>query len=111
MGRYLTEDQDSLLPRSVFIKGGPEEDLVLCTSDSTYTLRFVESSNTMLLASASAAGGGPPVVRVQGSVGGIMEVRLKELLYVQLCFLTPPPTSQPRLGEPIRRRQPCEQSS
>ena len=61
--------------RTVFIKGGPEDDLVLCTEDSTFSLRFVESSNTMLLA-APPTRGGASEFRVHGSVGGILEVRL-----------------------------------
>lgn len=37
------------LLRSVRIKGGRDDDAVLCTSDKTFTLRLAESSNTCLL--------------------------------------------------------------
>ena len=57
----------------MFIKGSADDDLVLCTLDSTYALRFVESSNTMLLAS-SAPDEGTPEIHVHGSVGGVIEV-------------------------------------
>lgn len=36
-------------PRSVVIKGATHEDAVLCTSDKTFALKLVETTNTLLL--------------------------------------------------------------
>lgn len=35
--------------RSVVIKGATQEDAVLCTSDKTFALKLVETTNTLLL--------------------------------------------------------------
>ena len=39
---------------SLMIKGGPEDDAVLCTSDKTYNIRSVTLSNSVLVVSPSA---------------------------------------------------------
>jgi hypothetical protein len=36
-------------PRSVVIKGGAGDDAVLCTNDKTYALKYVETTNLLLL--------------------------------------------------------------
>ena len=50
----LLELPDDLLQRAregeeLVFKGGPDEEAVLCTSDATYRLKRVETSNTLLL--------------------------------------------------------------
>ena len=50
----LLELPDDLLQRAregeeLVFKGGPDEEAVLCTSDATYLLKRVETSNTLLL--------------------------------------------------------------
>ena len=50
----LLELPDDLLRRAregeeLVFKGGPDEEAVLCTSDATYLLKRVETSNTLLL--------------------------------------------------------------
>lgn len=63
------------------LKGGGEDALVLTTGDATYAVQLVETSNTVLPtrvleSDASAAGAGERVSFViEGSVGGVMQVR------------------------------------
>ena len=40
---------------SVKVKGGPNDEAVLCTANKTYTLRLAESSNTLLPIAADSA--------------------------------------------------------
>ena len=61
------------------IKGGPDEDAVLCTSDRTYTIRSVVLSNSVLVVTPSAdLATGPnndmPRIEVQESLSEILEL-------------------------------------
>ena len=64
---------------SLSIKGGPDEDAVLCTSDKTYTIRSVVLSNSVLVVTPSAdLATGPnndmPRIEVQESLSEILEL-------------------------------------
>ena len=60
----LLELPDDLLAKvqsgeeELCFKGGPDEEAVLCTSDATYLVKRVETSNTLLLMQPPA--GSPP---------------------------------------------------
>ena len=61
------------------IKGGPDEDAVLCTSDKTYTIRSVVLSNSVLVVTPSTdLATGPnndmPRIEVQESLSEILEL-------------------------------------
>ena len=64
---------------SLSIKGGPDEDAVLCTSEKTYTIRSVVLSNSVLVVTPSAdLATGPnndmPRIEVQESLSEIVEL-------------------------------------
>ncbi|GBF89216.1 sister chromatid cohesion DCC1 [Raphidocelis subcapitata] len=56
----LLEVDDALLgdiaAGGVVVKGGPGDDAVLCTGDRTYALKYVETTNTLLMLPPDAAG-------------------------------------------------------
>lgn len=58
------------------IKGGPEDDAVLCTSDKTYNIRSVTLSNSVLLVSPSPHidGSGENQVVIQDSLNELLEL-------------------------------------
>ena len=58
------------------IKGGPEDDAVLCTSDNTYNIRSVTLSNSVLLVSPSPHidGSGENQVVIQDSLNELLEL-------------------------------------
>ena len=58
------------------IKGGPEDDAVLCTSDKTYNIRSVTLSNSVLLVSPSPHidGSGENQVDIQDSLNELLEL-------------------------------------
>jgi hypothetical protein len=60
-----------LAGKPVSFKGGAKDDMVICTEESTYSLRFVETSNTVLLGSSQQS-----AVHIHGAVGGLIEVGL-----------------------------------
>ena len=64
------------------LKGDGEDALVLTTADATYAVQLVETSNTVLPARVTAADPVPPAgagehvaLVIEGSVGGVMQVR------------------------------------
>jgi len=60
---------------SLMIKGGPEDDAVLCTSDKTYNIRSVTLSNSVLLVSPSAhIDGSENQVVIQDSLNELLEL-------------------------------------
>jgi sister chromatid cohesion protein DCC1 len=60
---------------SLMIKGGPEDDAVLCTSDKTYNIRSVTLSNSVLLASPSPhIDGGENQVVIQDNLNELLEL-------------------------------------
>ncbi|XP_024536953.1 uncharacterized protein LOC9662505 [Selaginella moellendorffii] len=65
-----------LLQSRLSIKGGVEEEAVLCTSRTTYALKFVSTSNTMLLVPPGEAGDGGSggALHVIATAGGHMEL-------------------------------------
>jgi sister chromatid cohesion protein DCC1 len=58
------------------IKGGPEDDAVLCTSDKTYNIRSVTLSNSVLLVSPSPRldGSEENQVVIQDSLNELLEL-------------------------------------
>src|SRR5712671_3536270 len=57
------------------IKGGPEDDAVLCTSDKTYNIRSVTLSNSVLLVSPSPhIDGSENQVIIQDSLNELLEL-------------------------------------
>lgn len=57
------------------IKGGPEDDAVLCTSDKTYNIRSVTLSNSVLLVSPAAhIDGSENEVVIQDNLNELLEV-------------------------------------
>ena len=57
------------------IKGGPEDDAVLCTSDRTYNIRSVTLSNSVLVMSpVSHNDGGEDQVVIQDSLNELLEL-------------------------------------
>jgi sister chromatid cohesion protein DCC1 len=57
------------------IKGGPEDDAVLCTSDKTYNIRSVILSNSVLLVSPSPRiDGSENQVVIQDSLNELLEL-------------------------------------
>ncbi|KAI0256129.1 sister chromatid cohesion protein Dcc1 [Lactifluus subvellereus] len=75
------------------IKGGPEDDAVLCTSDRTYNIRSVTLSNSVLVVSPS-----PDLDASEGQV--VIQDSLKELLE-----LVPAVPRLHRLGALLREHQ------
>ncbi len=61
---------------SLVIKGGPEDDAVLCTSDKTYNIRSVTLSNSVLVVSPSPHGGdgNENQVIIQDSLNELLEL-------------------------------------
>jgi sister chromatid cohesion protein DCC1 len=60
---------------SLMIKGGPEDDAVLCTSDKTYNIRSVTLSNSVLLVSPSPhIDGSENQVVIQDSLNELLEL-------------------------------------
>ena len=49
---------DNNILSKLVIKGQPNDDAVLCTDDTTYTMRSVQNSNSLLLCRPRAAGAG-----------------------------------------------------
>jgi sister chromatid cohesion protein DCC1 len=57
------------------IKGGPEDDAVLCTSDKTYNIRSVTLSNSVLLVSPGPHNDGSEnQVVIQDSLNELLEL-------------------------------------
>ncbi|KAI0000385.1 sister chromatid cohesion protein Dcc1 [Russula vinacea] len=60
---------------SLMIKGGPEDDAVLCTSDRTYNIRSVTLSNSVLVVSpVPHIDGGEDQVVIQDSLNELLEL-------------------------------------
>ncbi|KAF8482774.1 sister chromatid cohesion protein Dcc1 [Russula ochroleuca] len=60
---------------SLMIKGGPEDDAVLCTSDKTYNIRSVTLSNSVLVVSpVPHIDGGEDQVIIQDSLNELLEL-------------------------------------
>ena len=73
-GPCYTTVSDIYMP-SLMIKGGPEDDAVLCTSDKTYNIRSVTLSNSVLLVSPSPhVDGSEHQVVIQDSLNELLEL-------------------------------------
>jgi sister chromatid cohesion protein DCC1 len=60
---------------SLMIKGGPEDDAVLCTSDRTYNIRSVMLSNSVLVVSPrSDVDGSEDQVVIRDSLNELLEL-------------------------------------
>ena len=59
---------------SLIIKGGPEDDAVLCTSNKTYNIRSVTLSNAVLVVSPPDVDGSKDQVVIQDSLSELLEL-------------------------------------
>jgi len=97
----------SLLPthNSVVIKGGDSEEAVLCTADKTFALKYVETTNTLLLVPPVAAGEGEGEEQEAGGGAGAMDVDGDAAGCTPAVVLTPGAGLQTQLAQGARARR------
>lgn len=70
---YATDSSVTDVRLSLMIKGGPEDDAVLCTANKTYNIRSVTLSNAVLVVSPDVDGSEDQVV-IQDSLNELLEL-------------------------------------
>ncbi len=94
------------------IKGGTKggDDAVLCTDDRTFALKYVETTNTLLLLPPDQVGSAA-ARRLGGVPGGMACLRAglhgaysRDRISISSRYKKPNPT-QPRRAPPVRRRR------